>query len=120
VDFHSIHSLAGIRAPRNAPPVGRAPKEKPEPFGPESATFSTRRYMQRDVEIEVDAIDKTGGFIGALYLNKTENAAIELAREGLATVHGYSAEGLSWSNKLFEAEVRQAFSFVVDEINMFL
>lgn len=61
--------------------------------------------MQRDVEVEVDTVDRTGGFIGALYLNKTENAAIALAREGLATVHGYSAEGLPWVRQLQDAEV---------------
>ncbi|KZS98346.1 transcription factor [Sistotremastrum niveocremeum HHB9708] len=101
--------LGGIRAPRNAPPATRTstrsgPPEKAEPYGAEAAAFSTHRYMQRDVEIEFEAVDKTGGFIGALYLNKTENAAIALVQEGLATVHAYSAEGLSWSNQLFAAE----------------
>jgi staphylococcal nuclease domain-containing protein 1 len=61
--------------------------------------------MQRDVEIEIDTTDKSGGFIGSLYLNKTENAAVELVKAGLATVHTYSAEGLSWAHQLFEAEV---------------
>lgn len=62
--------------------------------------------MQRDVEIEVHDVDKSGGFIGALYLNKTENAALMLLREGLASVHDYSAEGLSYAKQLYEAEVR--------------
>jgi hypothetical protein len=48
--------------------------------------------MQRDVEFEVDSIDKSGGFIGSLYLNKTENAALTLVKEGLATVHSFSAD----------------------------
>ena len=61
--------------------------------------------MQRDVEFEVDSVDKSGGFIGALYLNKTENAAIALLREGFATVHGFSADGLSWAKQLYDAEV---------------
>ena len=60
--------------------------------------------MQRDVEIEIHDADKSGGFIGALYLNKTENAAITLVKEGLATVHGYSAESLSWAKQLYDAE----------------
>jgi staphylococcal nuclease domain-containing protein 1 len=59
--------------------------------------------MQRDVEIEVDAVDKAGGFIGALYANK-ENAALALVREGLASVHAYSAEGLAWAKQLYDAE----------------
>ncbi|KAA1476768.1 transcription factor [Dentipellis sp. KUC8613] len=92
--------LSGIRAPRTA----RNPSEKSEPYGQEAADFATRRYMQRDVEIEIDTVDKSGGFIGALYLNKTENAAIALVREGLATVHAFSAEALPWSRQLFDAE----------------
>ena len=61
--------------------------------------------MQRDVEFEVESTDKSGGFIGALYVNKTENVALSLLKEGLATVHDYSAEGLSWARQLREAEV---------------
>ncbi|CEL60980.1 Staphylococcal nuclease domain-containing protein 1 OS=Schizosaccharomyces pombe (strain 972 / ATCC 24843) GN=snd1 PE=1 SV=1 [Rhizoctonia solani AG-1 IB] len=92
--------LSGIRAPRTA----RNPSEKNEPYGLESLEFATRRYMQRDVEVDFEATDKTGGFIGALYLNKTENVAVTLVREGLATVHDYSAESLSWSRHLYDAE----------------
>lgn len=62
--------------------------------------------MQRDVEVEFDSTDKSGGFIGTMYLNKTENAAITLVREGLATIHAYSAETLSWSQQLLDAEVK--------------
>ncbi|KAJ3724605.1 hypothetical protein C8R42DRAFT_695244 [Lentinula raphanica] len=92
--------LGGIRAPRTA----RNPSEKSEPFGPEAFEFATRRYMQRDVEFEVDSVDKSGGFIGSLYLNKNENAAVVLVREGLASVHSYSADALSWSKQLYDAE----------------
>jgi staphylococcal nuclease domain-containing protein 1 len=60
--------------------------------------------MQRDVEIEVDTTDKSGGFIGSMYLNKTENAAVTLVKEGLATVHGFSADSLPWSKQLYDAE----------------
>ncbi|KAI0661175.1 transcription factor [Cubamyces menziesii] len=92
--------LSGVRAPRTA----RNASESSEPYGPESAEFATRRYMQRDVEIEIHDADKSGGFIGALYLNKTENAAITLVKEGLATVHPYSADNLSWAKQLYDAE----------------
>ncbi|KAF8608810.1 transcription factor [Ceratobasidium sp. AG-I] len=92
--------LSGIRAPRTA----RNASEKGEPYGQEALDFATRRYMQRDVEVDFEATDKTGGFIGALYLNKTENAAVTLVREGLATVHDYSAESLPWSRQLYEAD----------------
>jgi staphylococcal nuclease domain-containing protein 1 len=61
--------------------------------------------MQRDVEFEVETVDKSGGFIGSLYLNKTENVAISLVKEGLAMVHPFSADGLSWARQLYDAEV---------------
>ena len=61
--------------------------------------------MQRDVEIEIETTDKSGGFIGALYLNKNENAAVTLVSEGLATVHSFSADSLSWAKQLYDAEV---------------
>lgn len=95
----------GIRAPRTA----RNQSEKGEPYGSEAAEFATRRYMQRDVEIEVDTVDKSGGFIGTLFVNKTENAAIALVKEGLASVHSFSAEGLSWSRQLYDAEASCRF-----------
>lgn len=60
--------------------------------------------MQRDVEFEVETVDKSGGFIGALYLNKNENAAVALVQEGLASVHAFSAENLPWAQQLFTAE----------------
>jgi staphylococcal nuclease domain-containing protein 1 len=74
--------------------------------------------MQRDVEFEVDSIDKSGGFIGSLYLNKTENAALTLVKEGLATVHSFSADGLPWARQLYDAEVSGLFSLKVENILM--
>jgi endonuclease YncB( thermonuclease family) len=73
--------------------------------------------MQRDVEFEVDTIDKSGGFIGALYLNK-ENIAVTLVKEGLATVHGFSAEGLSWAKQLYDAEVSLELSAMIEFNNL--
>ena len=68
--------------------------------------------MQRDVEFEVYDVDKSGGFIGALYWNKTENAAITLVKEGLATVHSYSADTLPWAKQLYDAEVNLALLMI--------
>ncbi|KAJ7287431.1 hypothetical protein C8J57DRAFT_1283899 [Mycena rebaudengoi] len=92
--------LGGIRAPRTS----RNTSEKSEPYGTEASEFASHRYMQRDVEFEVDTLDKSGGFIGSLYFNKTENAAVALVKEGLATVHSFSAEGLGWARQLYDAE----------------
>lgn len=91
--------LSGIRAPRSA----RGPGEAGEPFGQEAHELANRRCMQRDVEIDVETIDKVGGFIGTLYVNK-ENFTKVLLEEGLATVHAYSAEQSGNATEYFAAE----------------
>jgi len=50
-----------------------------------------------------DSTDKQGGFIGAMYLGGT-NVAVELVREGLASVHSFSADGLPFGRELANAE----------------
>lgn len=91
--------LSGIRAPRSA----RNPDEKSEPCGQEAHDLANRRCMQRDVEIDVETVDKVGGFIGTLYVNK-ENFTKVLLEEGLATVHAYSAEQSGNATEYFAAE----------------
>ncbi|KAJ5908470.1 RNA-induced silencing complex nuclease component Tudor-SN [Penicillium taxi] len=93
--------ISGIRAPRSA----RGPSDVGEPFGQEAHDLANRRCLQRDVEIDVETIDKVGGFIGALYVNK-ENFAKILLEEGLATVHAYSAEQSGHATEYFAAEER--------------
>lgn len=91
--------LAGIRAPR-AP---RLPQEKGEPFGQEALDLANRRLAQRDVEIDVYDVDKVGGFIGDLYVNR-ESFGKLLVEEGLAEVHQYSAEKSGNANELNAAQ----------------
>ena len=93
--------LSCVRAPRSA----RNATEKSEPFGQEAHDFANRRCLQRDVEIDVEATDKVGGFIGTLYVNR-ENFAKLLLEEGLASVHAYSAEQSAHGPELFAAEDR--------------
>lgn len=91
--------LSGIRAPRSA----RNADEQSEPFGQEAHDMANRRCMQRDVEIDVETVDRVGGFIGSLYVNK-ENFTRILLEEGLATVHAYSAEQSGNATEYFAAE----------------
>ncbi|GAA5898069.1 hypothetical protein JCM6882_003319 [Rhodosporidiobolus microsporus] len=84
--------LSSIRAPRTA----RNANERSDPYGPEAAVFSSRRLLQRDVEISVDSTDKSGGFIGKLFLNGQDVAAL-LVREGLAKVDDYSQSKELWA-----------------------
>lgn len=93
--------LAGIIAPRTA---RAGSNEKSEPYAQEAYDYASRRALQRDVEIEVENVDKTGGFIGTLWLNQTDNMAVELLNQGLATIHSYSADQSSYTNQLYAAE----------------
>ncbi|KAK5073594.1 hypothetical protein LTR64_007268 [Lithohypha guttulata] len=93
--------LSGIRCPKPSRQSG----EKAEPFGQEALEFATRRCMQRDVEIDVEDLDKLGGFIGTMYVGR-ESFSKALVEEGLAEVHQYSAEKLGHANELNAAEQR--------------
>ena len=93
--------LSCIRAPRTA----RNAQETSEPMGQEALDFANRKCLQRDVEVDVEGNDKSGGFIGTLYVNR-ENVARALVEEGLASVHAYSAEQSSHGPDLFAAEER--------------
>ncbi|KAF9978105.1 hypothetical protein BGZ73_003677 [Actinomortierella ambigua] len=92
--------LGGVKCPRAA----RSAAEKSEAYGNEALDFMTRRIQQREVEIEVDSLDKTGGFIGSMFLNKNDNVAVALLEEGLATIHSYSADQSKHANQLYAAE----------------
>ncbi|KAJ1960903.1 hypothetical protein GGI12_003550 [Dipsacomyces acuminosporus] len=94
--------LGGIRCPR-AP---RSDGEAGEPLGAEALEYTVRQAMQRDVEAEFEGVDKSGGFIGTIWMNKTESLAENLLQEGLATVHDFSAEQSPYTNRLYSAERR--------------
>ncbi|KAJ9122184.1 hypothetical protein QFC24_004414 [Naganishia onofrii] len=91
--------LAGVKAPRAA----RSANEKGEPYGAEGQRWSNLRYLQRDVDITFDSVDKQGGFIGTMFSNGS-NVAVDLVREGLATTHSYSADNLPYAKELYAAE----------------
>ena len=95
--------LAGIRVPRTS----RNPGEKGEPFAAEALDFVTRFALQRDVEARVESVDRTGAFVGTLYVSlgeKSVNLAVELVRRGFATVHDYTANQSQFGRELAEAE----------------
>ncbi|KAI9300621.1 hypothetical protein BJ944DRAFT_21573 [Cunninghamella echinulata] len=91
--------LAGIRAPR----VGRNASDQSEPFGVEALNFVSNKCLQHDVEIEIENIDKTGGFVGNIFV-KGDNLAVEILKSGFATIHEYSANESKYANQFFGAE----------------
>ena len=91
--------LSGVRCPKH----GRGQEE---PFGQEALDFATRNCLQRDVEIEIEATDKTGGFIGTIWLPSNENLSVSLLEEGLAFIHPFSADASPYTTQLYAAEMR--------------
>jgi staphylococcal nuclease domain-containing protein 1 len=65
-------SLSGVRCP------GRD-----EPYSDEAISLMRRKIMQRDVEIEVETVDRNGTFLGSLWESKS-NVAVTLVEAGLA------------------------------------
>ncbi|KNZ57389.1 hypothetical protein VP01_2171g1 [Puccinia sorghi] len=92
--------LSGVKCPKTA----RHPGEKNEPFGLEALDFANRHAMQRDVEVEVESTDKSGGFIGGLFLNKSDNFGLLLVKEGLANCNEFSLERSPYGKELKTAE----------------
>ncbi|KAH9448966.1 hypothetical protein MJO29_009850 [Puccinia striiformis f. sp. tritici] len=92
--------LSGIKCPKTA----RHPGERNEPFGAEALDFANRNVMQRDVEVEIESTDKSGGFIGGLFLNKTDNFALQLVKEGLASCNEFSLDRSPYGKELKTAE----------------
>ncbi|KAL9335500.1 hypothetical protein Peur_072681 [Populus x canadensis] len=65
-------SFSGIRCP------GRD-----EPYSEEAIALMRRKIMQRNVEIEVETVDRTGTFLGSLWESRT-NMGVTLLEAGLA------------------------------------
>ncbi|GER54141.1 staphylococcal nuclease domain-containing protein, partial [Striga asiatica] len=85
-------SLSGVRCP------GRD-----EPYSDEAIAFMRRKIMQRDVEIEVETVDRTGTFLGSVWENRT-NVAIPLLEAGLAKIQSFSIDRVPEAHLLIQAE----------------
>nr|QBI71279.1 ebna2 binding protein P100 [Nicoletia phytophila] len=95
--------LGGISCPRAArPAVGGLPATEGEPYGDEALQFTKDRCLQREVEVQVESMDKVGNFIGWLWIN-SQNLSVLLVEEGLSSVH-FTAERSSHYHALKTAE----------------
>lgn len=95
--------LAAINTPRTA----RSASERGQPFAKEAAMFTSRLVMQRNVNISVLSLDKSGGFIGSMTFYSKEgnlNLAVELVRNGFASVHNATAQSTSFGQELIDAQ----------------
>ncbi|MBA0805899.1 hypothetical protein Gohar_005386, partial [Gossypium harknessii] len=86
-------SFSGVRCP------GRD-----EPYSDEAIAVMRRKIMQRDVEIEVETVDRTGTFLGSLWESRT-NMAVTLVEAGLAKLQtSFGADRIPDAHLLEQAE----------------
>ncbi|CAD6244420.1 unnamed protein product [Miscanthus lutarioriparius] len=85
-------SLSGVRCPG-----------KGEPYSDEAIALMRRRILQRDVEIEVEAVDRTGTFIGSLWESKTNMGSV-LLEAGLAKLSSFGLDRITDAYVLTRAE----------------
>lgn len=101
-----LSSINCPRAERRIPVSGNPQQQRielGEPYGGEALVFSKEHFLQRDVFIEVESMDRGGNFIGRLTTVDGQSAALMLVQAGLAKVHD-SAYGATNYKQLLEAE----------------
>jgi len=86
-------SPSGVKTPNRAQPanpsIGKGPVAE-ESYAQEAFAFAREHLMQRDVEVQVDNIDKGGTFLGSLYLpalKPNANVGVTLLSVGLGKLH---------------------------------
>lgn len=93
-----IAVLDGVRVPRAS-----------EPFSDEALAYTTREWNQRDVQVSVRSVDKTGAFVATIMKN-SKSIALDLLSHGYATIHEGSANasGLKLQYDKVQDEARNA------------
>lgn len=103
--------LGGINCPKGARAgLNGQTAAAAEPFADEAAKFTRKLCMHREVELEVEGLDKQGAFIGYLWVKpedggRAQNLSELLLEQGLATLH-FTAEKSSHYNHMSAAETR--------------
>merc|ERR1712165_39859 len=75
---------------------------KGDAYGEECQQHVKEMLLQREVEIEVENMDKAGNFIGYLFVDNT-NLSLHLVQEGFASMH-FTAEKSAYGNQIRNAE----------------
>ncbi|XP_013400394.1 staphylococcal nuclease domain-containing protein 1 [Lingula anatina] len=96
--------LAGIDCPRGSRPGPNNTTVPGDPCGEEAMVFTKEACLQREVEVEVESIDKGGNFIGWMFVDGV-NHSISLVEEGLSKMH-FTAERSNFYKALSTAEER--------------
>ncbi|XP_022684225.1 ribonuclease TUDOR 2-like [Setaria italica] len=76
---------------------------KNEPYSDDAIALMRRTILQHDVEIEIEAVDRTGTFLGSLWESKN-NMAYVLLEAGLAKLSSFGLDRISDAQTLIRAE----------------
>lgn len=93
--------LAGIECPRGSRNIPGG-TQVAEPFSDEAMRFTKELVLQREVEVEVESMDKAGNFIGWLHIDGL-NLSVALVENALSKVH-FTAERSNYYKTLVSAE----------------
>ncbi|GFO47277.1 staphylococcal nuclease domain-containing protein 1-like [Plakobranchus ocellatus] len=96
--------ISGIDCPKGARTLPSGQSFQADPYGEEALLFVKEMCMQREVEVEVEAMDKGGNFIGWLFVDGV-NLSVALVEAGLAKVH-FTAENSAFYKQLCEKEAQ--------------
>ncbi|XP_022111973.1 staphylococcal nuclease domain-containing protein 1-like [Acanthaster planci] len=96
-----LSSISGITCPKMARTGPGGPTES-EPFSEEALQYTKELVLQREVEVEVESIDKAGNFIGWLFVEGV-NLSVALVEQGLSKMH-FTAERSNYARPIQAAE----------------
>ncbi|KAK2184568.1 hypothetical protein NP493_260g03038 [Ridgeia piscesae] len=95
--------LSGISCPRASRAASdRSAQQQGDAYGDDALSFTKEMVLQREVEVEVEGMDKGGNFIGWMYVDGT-NLSVALVGNGLSKVH-FTAERSSHYRTLCASE----------------
>lgn len=98
-------SVSGIMSPSMGP---RNEPDKEKPYAKEALIFSQNNLAMREVDVQIEALDRTGAFVGQIFIG-SESHGISLLREGLALTSPIAKRLKNWQEiESAENEARAA------------
>jgi len=95
--------LSGVKCPRGDRTMPGGVFQEGDPFGNEATAFIKEQIMQKEVEIEVETIDKGGNFIGWCF-DGTNNISVQLLEEGFASAFVMGGDRCNYASQIQSAE----------------
>merc|ERR1712226_868157 len=95
--------LSGVSCPRGDRTMPGGVFQEGDPFGNEATTFIKEQIMQKEVEIEVETIDKGGNFIGWCF-DGINNISVQLLEEGFASAFIMGGVRSNYASQIQSAE----------------